>query len=187
MNFIIHQILTAFAILSFNQTQIPAMDSTNTISKVPDVYIVGHSWAVGSFVNFEIDNLNISVQAKVGSSMQWAYDKISKLDSSRYDYIVIFTGINDYLQSVDWFETKFNELINISLAKANKVIVYNIPRYCKCEQKIIRVNDYLNLLKSKNIIILDVWTEYKNSGSLHPNNYDKCRKLLKDYFSNLNK
>ena len=151
-----------------------------------NIIAIGHSWAEGTFTDKYIseiqkENINIELKAKTGALISWGRLQLVRVDSGKYDGIVLFLGVNDYKKPYDWFEVKYNELINISLAKCNKVYVYNIPRYYNCEKKIIQINEYLNTLNNDStIIILDVWSEYKNSNTLHPLSYYKCQQLLKN-------
>jgi len=139
-----------------------------------NICVVGHSWAVGAFKDWNVSE-NIVLKAKVGSSIQWSINQIDKIKEGQFDRIYIFTGINDYTNSETKIKNDFDRLIDLVKIKTKKVYLFNIPRYSKCEQKIKNINQYL---ETKDIEIIDVYTKYKNSNSLHPKSYNGVRELF---------
>lgn len=140
-----------------------------------NIYIVGHSWTSGAFKNWNISKC-ITVNAKIGSNIQWSINQIDKLKKNQYERIYVFTGINDYTDSEQNLKNKFNKLTEIALSKSDNVYLFNIPRYSKCEQKIKNINQYIETIEG--ITVIDVYSKYKNSSSLHPKSYEGVREIF---------
>ncbi|MFA6530118.1 MAG: SGNH/GDSL hydrolase family protein [Candidatus Micrarchaeia archaeon] len=172
------------------------------------VLIVGHSWAFGTFSNYNEwkeyfnglmgQSVKLEVCAKPNTSIGWSTEQVKERKGA--DFVLLFTGVND----VDFTNpdvSKVSEQVlgafekMIAAAKKNnpdaQIIVLSIPHFNRAERHIAEINKNFPKLQRKMgfslvdltgppfAIPLDKTTE--GGRYLHPEDgYAKLRELLKE-------
>lgn len=161
---------------------------------VPNIKVIGHSWAVGTFKNnedfFIKHNIKIDEASEVGTSLKWAYEKLKDLPNEKYDAICILTGINDYKKSINYIVKMFSDILELAVTKASVVFIFNIAYYEPAEEMVSEINDWLNeaaLLNPGIIVLVDAYNEIElrkkegfkmSSNGLHPSSYEILQNLF---------
>lgn len=169
---------------------------------VPNIKVIGHSWAVGTFKGkeeyFKKYGIIIDETSEVGTSLNWTYDKLKDVPEGKYDALCILTGINDYKRDIGYITQMFSNILELGLSKAPVIFVFNIGYYEPATEMVKIMNEWLDESAKLNpglIVVIDIYNElearkkegFKMSGNgLHPSRYDVLQNLfiyvVKNYY-----
>ena len=203
MKFTINILFWVFCFLNIVNADTIHGKNDSIKSFVPNIKVIGHSWAVGTFKGkedyFKKQGILIDETSEVGTSLSWAYERLKEVPENKYDALCILTGINDYKNDLGKVTKVFSNILELGVSKAPLIFVFNIGYYEPAVEMVTYMNDWLNEVAKLNpnlIIVIDVYSEIESkkkdgfkmsSNGLHPSSYDIIQKLfvsvVKDYYS----
>ena len=86
---IIFSIVICF-LFAFNSVKADSLETRrdSLIQFVPNIKIIGHSWAVGTFKGkeeyFKKYGITIDETSEIGTSLSWAYEKLKDVPEGKY-------------------------------------------------------------------------------------------------------
>lgn len=165
---------------------------------MPNIKVIGHSWAVGTFKGkeeyFRQYGIIIEDTTKIGSSLKWAYERLQEVPENKYDAVCVLSGINDYKSDMNSILRTFSDILELGVQKAPVIFIFNIGNYYKAQDMVRITNEWLQEAAYLNpgvIVLVDIYNAIEKgkengtfkmrSDGLHPENY----KMFQDYFINV--
>jgi lysophospholipase L1-like esterase len=159
------------------------------------ILLVGHSWAADAGMDAKAITVSLPVElevaAKRSSSVEWSQARLDERDLTKYDAIILFTGINDVNYPAK-AKSGLKKLYETASKSNAKVFMFNLPLYNpggelgkQTESNVKQTNEFLKAFVKKEDLVDIASDNYiyratRKGADLHPSDkgYEHLRNIM---------